>query len=303
MSGDFPLNIFLDILFVMVDLHTHSTASDGTFTPVQLIQAAKKEGLSAVALTDHDTLAGLNEAEKEAEAADIIFIRGIEISVHWQPGEFHLLGLDLRKQSSEMDRLLQRLQKERTNRNIRIAEKLRAQGFNIDYEAVRKFAGSSDGIGRPHFAAYMAVHNMVKNIQTAFDKYLGKHCPCFEEKQNADFKEAVSAIISAGGIPVLAHPMSLYLSWSALPKTIAALKESGLVGLEAWNASTRYNDCRRLEALAAELNMPVTAGSDFHGTIRNHRKLGHTANDIKIENRFYESLRIIHPDLPAIPHS
>lgn len=285
----------------MVDLHTHSTASDGTFTPAQLIQAAKKTGLSAIALTDHDTLAGLDEAEKEAQAAGIIFIRGIEISVNWQPGEFHLLGLDLRKQSSEMNSLLQRLQKERTNRNMRIAEKLRAQGFSIDYEAVLKFAGSTGGIGRPHFAAYMAAHKMVKNMQMAFDRYLGKHCPCFEEKQNADFTEAVSAIVSAGGIPVLAHPMSLYLSWSALPKTIASLKAGGLAGLEAWNASTRYNDCRRLEALAAELHMPVTAGSDFHGAIRKDRKLGHTANGIKIENRFYESLHMLHSDLPAIP--
>ena len=186
---------------------------------------------------------------------------------------------------------------------MRIAEKLRTQGFNIDYDEVLKFAGNTGSIGRPHFAAYMAAHKMVKNIQTAFDKYLGKHCPCFEEKQNADFQEAVSAIISADGIPVLAHPMSLYLSWSALPKTIASLKEGGLVGLEAWNASTRYNDCRRLEALGAELNMPITAGSDFHGAIRKDRKLGHTANGIKIENRFYESLRIVHPDLPIIPNS
>ncbi len=287
----------------MVDLHTHSTASDGTFTPVQLIQTAKKEGLSVIALTDHDILAGLDDAEKEAQAAGIIFIRGIEISVNWQPGEFHLLGLDLRKKSSEMDSLLQRLQNGRINRNMRIAEKLRTQGFNIDYDEVLKFAGNTGSIGRPHFAAYMAAHKMVKNIQTAFDKYLGKHCPCFEEKQNADFQEAVSAIISADGIPVLAHPMSLYLSWSALPKTIASLKEGGLVGLEAWNASTRYNDCRRLEALGAELNMPITAGSDFHGAIRKDRKLGHTANGIKIENRFYESLRIVHPDLPIIPNS
>ena len=116
----------------MVDLHTHSTASDGTFTPVQLIQTAKKEGLSVIALTDHDILAGLDDAEKEAQAAGMIFIRGIEISVNWQPGEFHLLGLDLRKKSSEMDSLLQRLQNGRINRNMRIAEKLRTQGFNID---------------------------------------------------------------------------------------------------------------------------------------------------------------------------
>ncbi len=284
----------------MVDLHTHSTASDGTLSPAQLIQTAKQNGLSAIALTDHDILAGLDEAEREAKKIHLIFIRGIEISVNWQPGEFHLLGLDLRKSSSELNALIRRLQSERKKRNMLIAEKLRAEGFEITYEKVKEFSGGADGLGRPHFAAYMVAEKMVKNSQTVFDKYLGKHCSCFVEKQNADFEEAVSAINSAGGIPVLAHPMSLYLSWSVLPKIIAEYKARGLIGLEAWNASTRYNDCKRLEALAAELQMPVTAGSDFHGAIRKDRKLGFTSNGIKIENRFYENLRSVHPDLPEI---
>ncbi|WP_024466879.1 PHP domain-containing protein [Treponema pedis] len=285
----------------MVDLHTHSTASDGTFTPAQLIKAAKKAGLFAIALTDHDILAGLDEAESEAENLNIIFIRGIEISINWQPGEFHLLGLDLRKPSRELDKLLKKLQSERENRNFLIAEKLRGEGFNITYEKVKEFAGGKGGVGRPHFAAYMEAHKMVKNMQKAFDRYLGKHCPCFVEKQNAVFEEAVSAIDSSGGIPVLAHPMSLYLSWAHLPKAIENLKERGLIGIEAWNASTRYNDCKRLEALADKLNMPITAGSDFHGTIRKDRKLGFTSGGIKIENRFYENLRSVHPDLPPLP--
>lgn len=289
----------------MVDLHTHSTASDGTFTPTELIIEAKKTGLDAVALTDHDIIAGLEEAETEAKKQNIIFIRGIEISVNWQPGEFHLLGLNLKKDSAALDSLIKNLQSERINRNIRITEKMNKCGFDINYEKLKNFIKDENMgsicIGRPHFAAYMVRHKIVKTNQEAFDKYLGKNRPFFEEKKNADFEEAVFAIKSAGGIPVLAHPMSLYLSWTKLPDAISDLKTRGLMGLEAWNSSTRYNDCKRLEDLAGELDLIVTAGSDFHGNVRKDRKLGTTSNGIKIENRFYENLRILCPDLPEIP--
>ncbi len=288
----------------MVDLHTHSTASDGTFTPAELAAAVKKAGISAFALTDHDILSGLDEAAAEAKRQGIIFIRGVEISVKWSPGELHLLGLDLRKDSHELNMLLQDLQDERINRNQRMAEKLKKAGFDISYEKVRDFAGGDKGLGRPHFAAYMAAHKMVKKNQEAFDKYFAKGRPFFEEKENADLAAAISAVKSAGGIPVLAHPMSLYLSWSSLPDVIADFKRQGLVGLEAWNSSTKYNDCKRLEKLAASLDMPITAGSDFHGSIRKDRKLGTTSkNGIKIEDRFYENLRALHPDLPPLQDS
>ena len=115
----------------MVDLHTHSTASDGSFTPQELMAEAKKSGLSAVALTDHDILAGLFEAEAEAKRLNLLFVRGVEISIDWHPGEFHLLGLGLHKDSSVLDKLLENLQKERKNRNMRIIEKMRQAGFDI----------------------------------------------------------------------------------------------------------------------------------------------------------------------------
>lgn len=294
----------------MIDLHTHSTASDGSLSPRELVQLASDDGLLVLALTDHDILDGIPEAEQVAKDCNIIFIRGIEISVNWQPGEFHLLGLDLRKNSDELNKLIAKLQQNRINRNIKIAEKLQSENFDITYEKVKNFVNqfkgansnknSENGIGRPHFAQYMTFHKMVKNPQVAFDKYLGKHCPCFVEKENVEFEEAISAINSAGGIPVLAHPMSLYLSWSSLPKTILDLKMRGLIGIEAWNSSTRCNDCRRLELLASEYNMISTAGSDFHGSIRKGRRLGYTAGQIKIENRFYKALRTIHTDLPQI---
>ena len=312
----------------MVDLHTHSTASDGSFTPQELMAEAKKSGLSAVALTDHDILAGLFEAEAEAKRLNLIFVRGVEISIDWHPGEFHLLGLGLHKDSSVLDKLLKNLQKERKNRNMRIIEKMRQTGFDISYEKLTAFinakiggrrtengnsvpdsAGNGSaspqaavrgGIGRPHFASYMAQHGMVKSNQEAFDKYFAKGRPFFEEKTNAGFEEAAAAIKSAGGVPVMAHPMSLYLSWAKLPDAVKRFKALGLEGLEAWNSSTRYNDCRRLEGLAAELGLIVTAGSDFHGSMRKDRKLGLTSGGIKIEDKFYNNLRSLCPHLPPI---
>ncbi len=287
----------------MIDLHTHSTASDGTFSPTELAASAKEQGLSALALTDHDTLDGLDEAENEAKKQGLIFIRGIEISVNWKPGEFHLLGLDLRKPLKEapaLSKIIKKVQEGRIKRNMLIAEKLSAAGFDISYQKIVEFAGNNS-IGRPHFAAYMVEHKMVKNRQLAFDKYFGKGRPFFAEKENADLCEAIFAVKEAGGIPVIAHPMSLYLSWSVLPKMIADFKAQGLVGLEAWNASTRYNDCKRLEALADELGLITTAGSDFHGKNRQGRRLGYTAGDIKIEDKFYKNLQRVHPDLPNLP--
>lgn len=275
----------------MVDLHTHSTASDGTFSPAELIRKAKDEGLFAVALTDHDTLNGLDEAAAEAEKCRIIFIKGIEISVNWQPGELHLLGLDLQKKSDVLDNLLKELQVERINRGIRIAEKLNKAGFDITYEKIKEFA-HTDSIGRPHFAAYMVSRKMVKNVQTAFDKFFAKGRPFFEEKQSANFDEAIYAVKSAGGIPVLAHPMSLYLSWKNLPAAILDFQKRGLTGIEAWNSSMKYNDCKRLEKFAEEAGLLTTAGSDFHGIVRKDRRLGYTSNGIKIDDRFYEHLKM-----------
>ncbi len=286
----------------MVDLHTHSSRSDGTFSPTELIQAAKREGLSAIALTDHDILAGLDEAAEEAKKQDIIFLRGIEISINWKPGEFHMLGLDLRSESPKMTKMIEKLQNGRIERNMEIAYKLQQEGFDISYEKVKDFSKASS-IGRPHFAAYMYAHKMVKKQQLAFDKYLGMNRPCYVRMKNVDMGEAIAAVKESGGVPVIAHPMSLYLSWSILPKMISDFQKQGLMGLEAYNASTREGPCRRLEALGKELGMVMTAGSDFHGKNRKGRRLGYTAGNLQIQDRFYESLRSVHPDLPEIKKS
>ena len=270
----------------MIDLHTHSTASDGTFTPAELAVEAHRAGLSLFALTDHDTVAGVAEALQAGSTLGIRVLPGIEISVEWQPGELHLLGLGIDITNKTLCDLMQYAQEKRHQRNRKIIEKFDKAGIVIDEEKLAQVAGGAV-IGRPHFAKYLVQEKKAKSIQDAFLKYLAKGRPFYIEKECLPLTEAIEAIKAARGVPVLAHPMSLYLSWGKLPETIAQFKEQGLVGLEAWHSGARYGECIRLQALAEELNLIVTAGSDFHGANRKDVHLGKTANNLPIGDRFF----------------
>lgn len=270
----------------MIDLHTHSTASDGTFTPAELAVEAHRADLSLFALTDHDTVAGVAEALQAGSTLGIRVLPGIEISVEWQPGELHLLGLGIDITNKTLCDLMQYAQEKRHQRNRKIIEKFDKAGIVIDEEKLAQVAGGAV-IGRPHFAKYLVQEKKAKSIQDAFLKYLAKGRPFYIEKECLPLTEAIEAIKAARGVPVLAHPMSLYLSWGKLPETIAQFKEQGLVGLEAWHSGARYGECIRLQALAEELNLIVTAGSDFHGANRKDVHLGRTANNLPIEDRFF----------------
>ena len=270
----------------MVDLHTHSTASDGTFSPAELAAEAHKTGLSLFALTDHDTVAGVAEAQQAGKAIGIRVLPGIEISVEWQPGELHLLGLGIDIENKTLCSLMQYAQEKRLERNRKMIEKFNEAGIIIDEEKLVHIAGEAV-IGRPHFAKYLVQEKKAKSIQDAFLKYLAKGRPFYIEKECLPLTESIEAIKAACGVPVLAHPMSLYLSWGKLPETIAQFKKDGLVGLEAWHSGARYGECVRLQALAEELNLIVTAGSDFHGANRKDVYLGRTAANLPIEDRFF----------------
>ena len=270
----------------MVDLHTHSTASDGTFSPAELAAEAHKTGLSLFALTDHDTVAGVAEAQQAGKAIGIRVLPGIEISVEWQPGELHLLGLGIDIENKTLCSLMQYAQEKRLERNRKMIEKFNEAGIIIDEEKLVHIAGEAV-IGRPHFAKYLVQEKKAKSIQDAFLKYLAKGRPFYIEKECLPLTESIEAIKAACGVPVLAHPMSLYLSWGKLRETIAQFKKDGLVGLEAWHSGARYGECVRLQALAKDLGLIVTAGSDFHGANRKDVHLGRTAADLPIEDRFF----------------
>ena len=271
----------------MIDLHIHSSASDGEYSPSEIVFFAAEKRISVIALTDHDTVSGLEEAEAAATEKGIVFVRGIEININRQRGEFHLLGLGLKDISPSLEMLTRRLQNERVERNRTIIESMKADGFAVDYsELEAMFPGQS--IGRPHIAAYLLEKRIVRRRQQAFDKYIGHGRPYYRGKQGAELSEAVSAIVESGGIPVIAHPLSLYISWGKREATLTEFRSAGVRGLEAWHPGAKVSSCRRLEALARKLGFFITAGSDFHGeSVRADRKLGYTAGKIEIADKYW----------------
>ena len=276
----------------MIDLHTHSTASDGTYTPAQLMEYAHARNINAIALTDHDSIDGIIEAQKKARELSMEFIPGIELSIQWPTGEFHLLGPGLQSPSKELLGAIDFLRQERDNRNIKMAQKLQEQGIVITYEEVVEKAGTKT-IGRPHFASLMIEKGFIRQRQQAFDQYFAKGRPCYVERTGLDLEDAVKAIKTSGGIPVQAHPLSMYVSWGKMEDTMIDIQMHGVEGLEAWHPGTRVSEAYRLEELARKLGMTATAGSDFHGEkVRADRKIGYTAGKSKIEDKFwYEELK------------
>jgi predicted metal-dependent phosphoesterase TrpH len=265
-----------------IDLHTHSTASDGGLTPAELVGQAARRGLSALALTDHDTIAGLDSAETEAAKQGIQFIRGIEIAINWEPGEFHLLGLGLRDPIPvAFVEALDSVTRQREVRNRAIIDRMHTLNIEVEYEDIVGLSGGTV-VGRPHFAAFLKQKKMVKTIEQAFSLYLSKGRPLYLPKKSLDFEQAAALIHDAGGIAVLAHPLSLYISWKRLPELIFNLRKQGLDGIEAWHPAASVGCCARLEQLGKSAQLLITAGSDFHGKIRPNRKLGITAGGRKI---------------------
>ena len=272
----------------MIDLHVHTTASDGQFSPSQIIKMAVDKGLSRIAITDHDTAAGLEEAKAAAQELKINFVAGTELNISFPTGEFHLLGLGFTHISPSLNEIFEDLVKSRQERNETIISKMQKDGVQISLEEVQKDYPDTI-LGRPHFAAELVKKKVVKNRQMAFDKYLAKGRPWYVDRVGANLDQAIVAIKESGGLPVVAHPMSLYLSWGKLPETLQNFYERGVAGIEAYHPGARMTECLRLEELARKIGFFVTAGSDFHGPkVRADRKLGHTCNDKPIENRFWD---------------
>jgi predicted metal-dependent phosphoesterase TrpH len=252
------------------------------------MQAAKDKGLSAIALTDHDTIDGIEEASKAAEKLRLGFIPGVELEIRWEPGEFHLLGLGLRP-GRAFCTALGEISRRREKRNLQILDRMQELSIEVNYDDIRALAGGGS-VGRPHFATAMVNRGLVRNREQAFSRFLGKGRPLYVPKEGLEFGEALELIKGAGGLAVLAHPMSLYVSWGRLPGLIKDLADQGLDGIEAWHPAAKPRSCKRLEELGTRLGLFITAGSDFHGETRPDRKLGITAGGRKIEDAILEAI-------------
>ncbi len=274
-----------------IDLHTHTTASDGSFTPSQLVRYAKEKGLRAIAITDHDTIEGNEEALQAGISEEIEVVPGIEISVDYSPGSMHMLGYFIDTKDPGLNERLALLQGSRSDRNPRIIEKLNELGIAITYDEVVKISGGGQ-VGRPHIAQVLMHRGYTRTIQEAFDKYLGKGAPAYFDKFRLTASDAIAMIRDAGGIPVLAHPFTLKCkSTKVLEKLIRELTDQGLQGIEAYYTEHNERQTSRYLRLAEQNNLLVTGGSDFHGANMAGVDLGRGRGNLTIPDKLFENLK------------
>jgi len=266
----------------MIDLHTHSNVSDGELSPSALLELAKNSGITALALTDHDALAGLAEAEEIAKSLEIRFIPGVESEVEFEPGDFHILGLGIKQYpDGPLGKFLERIRRRRNSRNKKMVHLMNADGLDVSLSELNNLAGG-EVLGRMHFASWLIAQGKAKNVQDCFKKWLGPGCPYNAPKNSPKLEETVEAIRQAGGKAIIAHPLSLWISWSRLEKNLSLWKEIGIDGIEALHSGASKREAARLTELAKKNDMLITGGSDFHGSRRPDRRLGYGAAGISL---------------------
>lgn len=252
------------------DFHTHSSASDGTLAPAELIIASAQRGLSHIALTDHDTTGGLAEASAAGEEHGVLVVPGIEFSAQVDVGELHILGYGIDREHAVLQKTIETLRISRMERARKILDKLDDLGIHID-RAVLTRDRSDDSIGRPHIARALMQAGVVTSVGEGFETYLGRGKPAFVDKELIEPEAAIRLIEAAGGFAVMAHPFSLPDARSILPGLVAA----GLSGLECYYGEYNASQRRELVVLAAEFGLLPTGGSDYHGpAFREGRELG-----------------------------
>ncbi|MEA2733750.1 MAG: 3,5-nucleoside bisphosphate phosphatase [Humisphaera sp.] len=274
-----------------VDLHCHSTASDGTLPPREVIRLAKQSNLTALALTDHDTVAGCAEARDEAGKVGIDFLCGIEISAEYPPpGTLHILGYGVDPENPALKSLTETLIAGRDNRNPRIVEKLNEMGVAV---TMKEWEDKAKGgvLGRPHLAAILARKGYVSSIKHAFDKYIGQGAPAYFDKERLTPRQAFERIAASGGVAVLAHPIQLRTQNDAqLERVIKDLVDLGLAGLEVVHSDHDDAWIAKCAALADRFGLIKTGGSDFHGSNKKDIQLG-SARGRRIPREMFDRLR------------
>jgi predicted metal-dependent phosphoesterase TrpH len=256
-----------------IDLHTHSDESDGTFTPSEVVRRAAELGLDVVALTDHDTTSGLEEASEAAREVGVELVPGVEFSAEHQATSIHVLCYWMDVSNEELQTELQRLRDDRFRRGEMMIEKLQALGFDISFERVREIAGGGN-IVRPHVAQAMVEAGIVADEAEAFDRYIADGGPAHVPKHALDPLDSVDLIVRAGGVCVLAHP-GMWGAQSSVPDDlIAAMVERGMVGLEVDHTDHTPEQRAIYRAMAERLGLVATGGSDCHGTRYDPIRLG-----------------------------
>jgi predicted metal-dependent phosphoesterase TrpH len=279
-----------------IDLHIHSNASDGTFSPAEILTTARELELGAIAITDHDTLEGSKEAQRLGIPPSVGFVSGVEISaspplsIASFTSSLHILGYGLRLEDDELNQTLIVLQQARKNRNPAILARLGQLGLPIDLDEVLQAVGDGQ-IGRPHIARVMVKKGYVANINEAFDHYLGHGKPAYVEKFRISCRKAIEVILGAGGIPVLAHPFLLNLpETDRLDSLLRELGEMGLQGIEVYYPEHPAESIVLYERLARKHHLLMTGGTDFHGGLMPQVQMGIGNGSFHVPYHLYEKL-------------
>ncbi len=276
----------------MIDLHTHSLVSDGTDPPARVIELAADVGCSAVALTDHDSLAGLSEAAARAVERGIELVPGCEVScVPVGTGGLHVLVYFVEDPATPLGEELDRLRDDRHRRNVALVARLADLGIPVSWTDVVAEAGSESGVGRPHFAAALVKAGAVESSEEAFDRYLANGRPAYVSKARLTAADVVDLARRSGGVAAVAHPLSWGLEWHELSRAIEELADLGLGGLECLYGRYSSEDRQRLCNLADRLGLVATGGSDYHGAIKPELAVGVGTGDLRVPDAVLDRLR------------
>ncbi|MBD3315468.1 MAG: PHP domain-containing protein [Chitinivibrionales bacterium] len=265
----------------MLDLHTHSTESDGSLTPEQVIDHAVDRGISRVALCDHDTTAGTARFTAYGADKGVEAIAGVEVSATWPKGNCHILGLGVRNDYGPLEEVLRKIRDSRDRRNEMIVAKLNELGVDVTLEEVESLAGG-EVVARPHMARVMVTKGIVASVQEAFDKYLAKGAPAYVDRYRLDPDRAVLLLKEAGARVILAHPSQLRLEPEAVDELVGELKPHGLEGIEVYTPYTTGEQLPRYTAIARKHDLAISGGSDFHGESKPTHFMGYYRENVPI---------------------
>jgi len=277
----------------LIDLHTHSTASDGADAPQELVHKAAKLHLAALAVTDHDSISGLDEAQRSAEGTQLEVIRGCEISARGESGELHILGLWIPRQHPQMNAFEAVLRHLRDHRNVRnqiMVERLQRQGCAVSYDDVLAEAGG-ESVGRPHIAKVLVRKGYASTTKEVFLRYLGTKGSAYEPKKVLQPEEAVELLASVGATVAIAHPKRIRASDAWLEACVIRLSACGLSALEAYHSEHSKEDTRYCLALAARLGLALCGGSDYHGRLKPNIALGTGKGDLCVPVSLLDQLK------------
>lgn len=273
-----------------IDLHVHSDYSDGTLPPAQVVALAAAKRLKAIALTDHDTVNGIDEAALAAEDTCVELVPGVELSCNYKEKEIHMLGLYIDPHSEELKAALEQFRTVRQKRNYAIKNLFEADGICFTMEELT--GGNPDlVVTRAHFARLLLNKGYVSSMEQAFKRYLGDGCKYYIPKEAFEVEKAIRLILLAGGLPVVAHPIQYKLGWKETERMIAEFKEMGLGGIEVYYSSHRPNESEMLRRLCNTYRLLPTGGSDFHGKNKPDIELGTGRGGLRVTEGLLKDIK------------